>query len=70
MAESRLLALVMRHPHPTALARRVRDGSVLARLRVLEARGLVRRHHGVFVLTRRGRDELALTVALARLVSR
>jgi DNA-binding PadR family transcriptional regulator len=70
MSEARLLSLVLRYPHPTALARHVRDGSLFAALRRMEARGLVRRHRAQYRLTRRGRDELAMTRALARLVAR
>jgi DNA-binding PadR family transcriptional regulator len=68
MSEARLLSLVQRYPHPTALARHARDGSVFAALCRLEARGLVRRRRTQYRLTRRGRHELALTRALARLV--
>jgi hypothetical protein len=39
-------------------------------LRRLEAGGLVRRRHGQYQLTRRGRDELELTRSLVRLVVR
>jgi len=70
MSETRLLSLVTRYPHPTALARHVRDGSVFVALRRLEARGFVRRRRGQFRLTKRGRDELAMTHALVRLVGR
>src|SRR4029453_2280364 len=41
MFEARLLGLVMRHPHPAALARKVHDGSLVAELRQLERRDLV-----------------------------
>jgi DNA-binding PadR family transcriptional regulator len=70
MSEARLLALVARYPDPTALARRARSGSIFPALHRLEARGLVRRQRGAYRLTRSGRDELALTRALARLVAR
>jgi Mn-dependent DtxR family transcriptional regulator len=70
MSEARLLSLVLRYPHEKALARHARDGSVFAALRRLEARGLVRRQRSDYRLTRRGRDELAFTRALARLVAR
>jgi DNA-binding MarR family transcriptional regulator len=70
MSEARLLSLVARFPHPTALARHVRDGSVLAGVRRLESRGLVTRRRGLYRLTHRGADELALTRALARLIAR
>ena len=68
MSEARLLSLVERYPHPTALAWRARDGSLFTGLRRLEARGLLTRRRGLYRLTRRGRDELALLRALARLL--
>jgi len=70
MSELRLLALVARYPHPTALARRVRDGAALGALRSLERRGLVRRDRGGYRLTHDGRSELAMARALARIVAR
>ena len=68
MSEARLLSLVLRYPHRTALARHARDGAVFAALDRLEARGLVGRGRAQYRLTRHGREELALTRALARLV--
>lgn len=70
MSRWQLLALVARYPHPRALARRANGGSLFVGLRQLEAGGLVRRHGGLYRLTRRGDSELALTRALARLVAR
>jgi DNA-binding PadR family transcriptional regulator len=70
MTEARLLALVLRFPHPTALARHERDGRVFAALRRLEASGLVTRRRGLYRLTRRGRHELELTRAVTRLLAR
>lgn len=69
MSEARLLTFVLRYPHPTALARHVRDGYALAAIRRLEAHGLVTRRRGLYRLTRRGRDELATTQAVRRLLS-
>jgi DNA-binding PadR family transcriptional regulator len=69
MYEAQLLSLVMRHPHPAALARHVRDGRIFAALRRLEARGLVVRRRGLYRLTRRGRHELSMERAVARLVA-
>ena len=68
--EARLLSLVMRHPHPAAFARQVRDGRIFAALRRLEDRGLVMRRRGIYRLTRRGRHELSTDRALARLIAR
>jgi Mn-dependent DtxR family transcriptional regulator len=70
MSEARLLRLVLRYPHPTALGRHVRDGRVFAALRRLEACGLVTLRRGEYRLTRRGRDELVMTHALTRLLAR
>jgi DNA-binding PadR family transcriptional regulator len=71
MFELRLLALVFRYPHPTALARKVQDGALLfPTLRSLECRGFVRRRRGEYRVTQRGRDELVMASAIARLVSR
>ena len=70
LSEARLLHLVAEYPHPTALARRVRDASMFPALRRLEARGFLRRRAGQYRLTRRGCDELAFARALARLVAR
>jgi Mn-dependent DtxR family transcriptional regulator len=70
MSEGRLLSLVARFPHPTALARRVQDRRVFAALRRMEARGLVTRRRGEYRLTRRGRTELVMSQALMRLLAR
>jgi len=72
MTEARLLSLVASNPHPTALARSVRDGSVLAAVRYLELGGLVTRRRGLYRLTAHGRNELrwsrSLTDLLVRIV--
>jgi len=70
MTESRLLVLIARYPHQTALARRVRDGSVFSVLNRLERGGLVRRHGDLYRLTHRGQSELAMTRKLILLVAR
>ena len=70
MSGVRLLFLVSRYPHPTALARQGRGMPLFPGLRSLEACGLVTRRGGLYRLTRRGGDELAMAVALARLVAR
>ena len=70
MSEARLLSLVARYPQRAALARRVRDGSVFEMLRRLEARGYVWRQRDHYRLTRAGRNELVMTLALLRLVRR
>ena len=70
MSESWLLSMVFRYPHPKALARKAQDGAVIAGLRSLEGRGFVKRYRDHYRLTRRGRDELAMACAIARLVWR
>jgi DNA-binding PadR family transcriptional regulator len=70
MSEARLLWIVRRYPHPTALARHVRDGSVFTALRRLETRGLVTRRQGHYRLTKHGRHELGMAQTLTRLVAR
>lgn len=70
MSEARLLWFVLRYPHPTALARRLPDRRAFAGIRRLESRGLVTRRRGQYRLTRRGRTELELTRAVARLLGR
>jgi hypothetical protein len=70
VSEARLLWLVRRYPHPSALARHVRDAGVFAGLGRLEARGLLIRQRGQYRLTRRGREELDVTQLLTRLLAR
>lgn len=70
MIETGLLAFVRRYPHPAALARRIRDGSLFAGLERLEAQGLVTRRRGLYRLTQRGRHELSMARAVAQLVAR
>ena len=70
MTEARLLSLVSRYPHATALLRHARDRSVFAGLRRLERKGLVWRQGGHYRLTRSGRSELAMSRAVSRLTAR
>lgn len=70
MNEARLLALVTRHPHPVALARRLGAASAFGALHRLEERGLVARRRDLYRLTRRGRHELWMARAIAQLVAR
>lgn len=69
MSEARLLWLVFRYSNPTVLARKVQDGALFPRLRTLECRGLVTCRRDRYRLTRQGRDALAMTYAIARLVT-
>jgi DNA-binding PadR family transcriptional regulator len=64
-----VLLLVSLYPHRVALAKRAHGGSVFTVISRLEARGYVRRQQDRYRLTRQGRDELALTLALLRLVT-
>lgn len=70
MSERAVLALVVRYPHPTALARYARDPSVFVTLRRLESQGLVRRRRGLYRLTSRARHELDTAHAVIRLLAR
>jgi DNA-binding PadR family transcriptional regulator len=70
MSEASVLSLVERYPQRVALARHADDGSLFVALRRLEDRGFLRRRQDRYRLTQRGRDELAWTRALARLLSR
>jgi hypothetical protein len=70
MSEAWLLSMVFRYPHPKALARKARNGAVIVGLRSLERRGLVKCYRDHYRLTRRGRDELAMALAISRLVWR
>ena len=70
MSEVWLLSMVLRYPHRTALARKARNGAVVADLRSLEHRGLVKRYRDHYRLTRRGRNELAMALDISRLVLR
>ena len=70
MSEAWLLSMVFRYPHPKALARKVQNGAVMASLRSLERRGLVKCYRDHYRLTRRGRNELAMALAITRLVWR
>jgi hypothetical protein len=68
MSEAWLMSMVSRYPHPKALARKAQNGAVIASLRSLERRGLVKRYPDHYRLTRRGRNELAMALAISRLV--
>jgi hypothetical protein len=70
MSEAWLLSMVFRYPYPKALARRAQDGAVIAGLRSLEHRGLVKRCTDHYRLTHRGRNELAMALAISRLLWR
>jgi hypothetical protein len=69
MSEVRLLSLVARYPHPVALGRHIDEGGGFTALHRVQRRGLVVRRGGLYRLTRRGRDELWMARAVARLVA-
>jgi hypothetical protein len=70
MTELDLLSTVGRYPHRAALARRggIAAVSLFSALRRLEAEGLVVRRRESYLLTTRGKRELDIGRALARLV--
>ena len=70
MSEAWLLSMLFRYPHTKALARKAQNGAVVWGLRSLERRGFVKRYRDHYRLTRRGRDELAMALAISRLVWR
>jgi predicted transcriptional regulator len=70
MSEAWLLSMVFRYPRPKALARKAQNGAVIAGMRSLVRRGFVTRSRDNYRLTRRGRDELAMACAIARLAWR
>ena len=70
MSESALLSLLVRYPHPVAIARRVSAPVLQDGIRRLEHRGLVQRRGGVYRITKRGRAALEFDDALAAIVRR
>jgi hypothetical protein len=70
MSESVLLSLLMRYPHPVAIARRVRAPVLREGLEHFEKAGLVVRRGGLYRVTDRGRRALALDHAVQRSVQR
>jgi DNA-binding PadR family transcriptional regulator len=68
MSEAGLLWLLFKYSNPTALARKVQDGALFPGLPSLECRGLLTCRRDRYRLTRRGREALEMTCAIARLV--
>jgi DNA-binding PadR family transcriptional regulator len=70
MSEAMLLSLLLRYPHPVAIARRVSGATLHLGLKQLESEGLVRRRGGVYRVTDCGRRALEfnrdLQVAVGR----
>jgi DNA-binding PadR family transcriptional regulator len=69
MSEPVLLSLVLRYPHPVALARRVSGSALYDGLRRLERAGFVTRRRGLYRVTGCGRTKLELSHALQVIVS-
>jgi hypothetical protein len=69
MSETLVLVLVARYPDPRALARRAGE-KLFPLLERLEHEGFVTTRRGLYLVTRRGRKELALRLALARTIAR
>ena len=70
MSESALLSLLLRYPHPVAIARRVSAPLLQDGIRRLGHGGLVKRRGGVYRITERGRAALEFDEALAAIVRR
>jgi hypothetical protein len=70
MAESTLLALLLRYPNAVAIARRVSAATLHEGIRRLERAGFVVGGQGVYRVTRRGRAALELDAALRATVRR
>ncbi|HEX4518860.1 MAG TPA: hypothetical protein VH063_04675 [Gaiellaceae bacterium] len=70
MSEPALLWLLLRYPHPVAIARRVSASSLHEGLRRLEGSGYVSRRRGLYVVTERGRHALEFSQAVQMSVQR
>jgi hypothetical protein len=64
MSEAALLRLILRYPHPVAIARRVGGTTMHIGVRRLQELGLVTERGGLYRVTRRGRDALRFEVSL------
>jgi DNA-binding PadR family transcriptional regulator len=70
MSEPALLSLLMRYPHPVAIARRVNSSALYTGLERLERRGFVVRRRGLYRVTTRGRRALEFDEMLGTIVRR
>jgi hypothetical protein len=70
MTEAALLSLLLRHPHPAAIARRVNASTLHEGLSRLEHAGLLSRGRAAYRVTARGRAALELHQALELSVRR
>src|SRR5262249_59822268 len=68
MSEALLLSVVATYPHPTALARRLRDSSAFTSLRRLEA-AAASGANAARTGSPAGRSELTMTLAVQRLAA-
>ena len=58
MSEAALLSLILRYPHPVAIARRVGGATMCIGVKRLETHGFVARRGGLYRVTGSGRDAL------------
>jgi hypothetical protein len=70
MTEAALLSLLLRHPHPAAIARRVNATTLHEGISRLERAGLLTRGRAAYRVTARGRSALELHQALEMSVRR
>ncbi len=70
MSEATLLSLILRYPHPVAIARRVSAMSLRPGLERLEERGFLTRRDGLYRVTDRGRRALAFRRSLQAALER
>jgi hypothetical protein len=70
MTEATLLSLLLRHPHPAAIARRVNASILHEGIARLEGAGLLTRGRAAYRVTARGRSALDLHQALELSVRR
>jgi DNA-binding MarR family transcriptional regulator len=70
MSERALLSLLLRYPHPVAIARRVHGATLSEGVSRLERAGFVARRRGLYRVTDRGRAALQLDRALRLAVGR
>jgi hypothetical protein len=70
MTEAALLSLLLRHPHPAAIARRVNASTLHEGISRLERAGLLSRGRAAYRVTARGRSALELQQALELSVGR
>lgn len=70
MSEAALLSLIVRYPHPVAIARRVGAPGLQLGVQRLEQRGLLARRDGLYRVTERGHSALAFRRGLQAALER